>query len=534
MKMRDWREEMGKQYFSLLFPEKCEEYVNIQPVFFSDLQLEGVFKAIVSKYMEFDIRKYFYTIPGSVHTVQFRQDIYRDIEKNPSLTVALKQYMYRILESEKCFRFYRQMDEEVKKGSYLLLTCTNYLEALELLRDTLGRAELSSEGFSRLAGILEERFADKDFTTFEETVKNTFSFMEQLRLTLLVKNSKLSVLEENQEDTTGGIASRIHEFIKAFDINEGDKKEEEELVKHIFPSPLETSPLENTIVDILKKSRPHVFEMLKKFAAFDFTLDDDMFCRLKNEVLFYISFYEFEQKLNEVGYTLDFPEISENKELEAEGVYDVALAWKNRFSDYTVVKNDIHYFDGKSFLVITGPNQGGKTTLARAIGQSIYFMLIGLKAPCTRMRTRFFERILTHFEVEESVETGAGKLKEELQRLKPMMQNNSGSLENSFVILNELFTTATTYDAQIMAKKVLEHFIENHCLGIYVTHIQELADEKSQNGIQSMVAQVDSENPSVRLFKILPMEAEGAGHSDSIVKKYDLDFEHVTERIAGL
>lgn len=525
--------QIKKSYFSLLFPENCRQYELMQPVFFADLQLEGILKAILSKYMEFDIRKYFYTIPGSVHTVRFRQNIYRDIEKNPVMVPAFKRYTNLLLESEKCFLFYQQVDDAVKQGSYLLLTCRTWLEALELLKETVDRAELSSEGLLELRKILDELDLDKEFTDFKSIVREAFSSMEELSLTLLVKKGRLSVLE-NMPEPEKDIATQIREFMDAFDIMDTKSSGEDSLVKNIFPSPLETSPLENAVIDILKKSRPGIFETLKNFCDVSFTLKDDMFCWLKNEILFYISFYEFEKQLGEFGYDLAFPEIAEQDGLETEDVYDIALAWKNRFLDYNIIKNDISYREGKSFLVITGPNQGGKTTLARAVGQAVYFMLIGLKAPCRRMKTRFFQQILTHFEVEESVETGAGKLKEELQRLKPMMQGSSGSRKNNFVILNELFTTATTYDARIMAKKVLAHFIGNDCLGIYVTHIQELADESSQPGIQSMVAQVEPGDQAVRTYKILPMAANGLGYADSIVKKYGLDFEQVTRRISGL
>lgn len=517
--------------FSILFPEGYSEFQVIQPVFFQDLQLEGILKAITSKYMGFDINKYFYTLPNSQRTILFRQNVYKDLEKNPSMVTALKQYIYRIQESENCFRYYLQVEDMIKKGSYLLLTCRNYLEALEKLSETLEKSDISSEGFQSLKEILEEMFAEEEFTGFRQMVEEAFSYMEQMNLTLLVKDSELSVLEQESQKEQG-VCERIQEYLKAFGV-EPDKKDA--TVHNIFPAPLETCALENTIIEILQKSRPQIFEVLKRFASCGFSLSsEDFFLKLKNEILFYICFFEFEQQLKEVGYPLQFPQICAQKGMKLKGVYDVALAWKNRFSGYSVVKNDICYQSGKSFLVITGPNQGGKTTLARGIGQCVYFMLIGLKAPCDTMTSSFFESILTHFEVEESVETGAGKLKEELQRLKPMMQDLSGNRTHNFVILNELFTTATTYDARIMAQKVMKHFMENQCMGIYVTHIQELADEKSQEGAQSMVAQLDPENPSVRTFKIIPMEAKGLGYSDSIVRKYELDFEHVTSRISGL
>lgn len=525
---------MKKTFFSLLYLQECKHYETLPPAFFADLQLEPVCSAITSKYMDFDIRKYYYTIPNSSRTIRYRQEIYKDLERNSDIILPLKKYTGLLLACEKCFSFYCQTEDEIKKGSYRLLSCQKYVEALELMREALKKANLTSEGLLEYRRLLDETFEDPDFCHFREVVQRSFSDMEKLKLTLLVRDKEISVLEEDEEqpDEAGSFLEQLKNYIRAFDVPVDDKWEQyDEVVTNLFPAPLETSPLEQAIVDILRRSNPDVFHMLREFASFPFTPEDDTFIHLKNEILFYISFYEFERQFNTFGYELQFPEIRESGSIDITDVYDIALAWKNRFSEYRIVCNDISYQPEKSFLVITGPNQGGKTTLARALGQSVYFTLIGLKAPCRSMKTRFFEHILTHFEVEESVETGAGKLKEELRRLKPMMNMYS---HNSFVILNELFTTATTYDAQIMAKKVMQHFIQNGCLGIYVTHIRELADETEQKGIQSMVAQVDKNDLSVRTFKIIPEKAEGLGYSDSIVKKYGLGYEQVTERIAHL
>ena len=60
------------------------------------------------------------------------------------------------------------------------------------------------------------------------------------------------------------------------------------------------------------------------------------------------------------------------------------------------------------------------------------------------------------------------------------------------VILNELFTTATSYDAEIMGKQVLQSFMKKNFLGIYVTHLQELA-QTWDKGIVSITALVDKD-----------------------------------------
>lgn len=523
---------MMNQYVSLLFPERCNQFEVIQPVFFGDLQLEGILNAIAAKYMDFDIKKYFYTLPHNAETVYFRQNVYKDMEKNAFLITGLKRYTNLIAEAEKSYKYSLQVDDTIKKGSYLLLTCRRYLMALELLNELLEKADISSDGFNGLKHALEEKFENLEFISFSENVTDAFSCMEKLQLTLLIKNHEISVLEDElDENPANELGQQLKKLLCLMDVPGIEKNKFDMEITHLFPAPLETSPLENTVIDILHRSHPEVFTVLKEFASCDFSMEQDIFANIKNEIIFYISFLEFEKQLNQVGYELAFPQISNDCGMEIEGVYDVALAWNNRFSDYKIVSNNISYLNGKKFLVITGPNQGGKTTCARAVGQSVYFMLMGLKAPCRYMTARYFECIMTHFEVEESVETGAGKLKEELMRLKPMMQICS---DHSFVILNELFTTATTYDARIMAQKVMEHFIKHNCLGVYVTHIQELADEDNVKGVQSLVAQVDELDSSIRTYKIIPMTAKGKGYSDSIVKKYELDYESVSKRISAL
>jgi DNA mismatch repair ATPase MutS len=137
-----------------------------------------------------------------------------------------------------------------------------------------------------------------------------------------------------------------------------------------------------------------------------------------------------------------------------------------------------------------------------------------------------FDQIFTHFATEESMETGAGKLKEELQRLKALMDRVTN---NSFVIINEIFTSATSYDGYIMGKKVLDFFMEKDCLGVYVTHIYELTKEDDR--IASLVASLLSEDSNVRTFKIERRKADGKSYANTIVEKYHMTYEEIKERI---
>lgn len=173
--------------------------------------------------------------------------------------------------------------------------------------------------------------------------------------------------------------------------------------------------------------------------------------------------------------------------------------------------------------MLTGPNQGGKTTFARSLGQLVYFTKMGLDIPARAASVPYYKKILTHFSVEESVESGRGKLMDELMRLKPMMGDEQAG---EFVVINELFTTAANYDACIMGKKVLEHFINKNCKGIYVTHLNELS--KACSSVVSLRAAVD-EN-LIPTYIIQRSEATELAGANRQVEKYRLTYRQIKER----
>jgi hypothetical protein len=239
---------------------------------------------------------------------------------------------------------------------------------------------------------------------------------------------------------------------------------------------------------------------------------------------------------------------------DAKDMYDVALVLKNMSRGKRVIANDIYYTAREKFYIITGPNQGGKTTFARSMGQLIYFAMLGFKVPARSATVPFYKGIMTHFSKDESSKTGLGKLKEELTRLIPLMQTNN---DDQFIILNELFTTAATYDAYRMGANALKHFIGNNCMGIYVTHIRELAvsgnvafkmiaagteemgiePEKIENSglpegaIVSAAAMVDPHDENIRTFKIVRHEPATSGFSKTLVLKYHMTLSELMERM---
>jgi DNA mismatch repair ATPase MutS len=153
---------------------------------------------------------------------------------------------------------------------------------------------------------------------------------------------------------------------------------------------------------------------------------------------------------------------------------------------------------------------------------------MGLMVPAMTAEVPVYDGIYTHFAVEENLDTGAGKLKEELIRFKGLMGRIT---KHSFVIINEIFTSAASYDAYIMGKKVMDFLLRLDCSGVYVTHIFELT--KGDSRIVSMVAALLEDGSNIRTFRIERRPADGRSYANTIVEKHRLTYKDVKERISG-
>lgn len=521
---------MGFQ--SILFGSVETELVKTEPDFFKDLQLDYLVEKILEQSKGYKTAPYFYTFPGAAEIIRYRQQICKDMESEALCTV-LWSFCRRLAESGKMYNLSLESKGEIAVATYHLQAATLYREAMLKLNEEFGSVSesVSSEGLKEFFAYIKEELENQESTGFVAALDRANSFFSELKFTLSLDTDKIMVSEEKEaakkrlKKEKKPVENYFEELAKLLNV---EPQEQYLYMRDIFTDPLKTSTLEHVLVGILKKSKPKVFEEINGFKKNFPDIYPKIILDFEEEVQFYLCFQKFRTRTLGMGYPMGMATTSENGEFTGREVYDIALVWKQELNDYEVVSNDFSMKNHPCFFVVTGPNQGGKTTFARSMGQAVYFALMGLPVNAMVFHMPVFNGISTHFEAEETLQSNSGKLKEEINRLIPMMRKDSN--RNSFVVLNELFTTATTHDAMIMGRKVMESFLARECYGIYVTHIQELAEES--DNIISLVAQLEPGEENKRSYRMLPMKARGYGYSDALVKKFRLEYEEIIRRLS--
>jgi DNA mismatch repair ATPase MutS len=191
-----------------------------------------------------------------------------------------------------------------------------------------------------------------------------------------------------------------------------------------------------------------------------------------------------------------------------------------------IVTNDFFLEDPERILVITGPNQGGKTTFARMFGQMHFLASLGLPVPGRDARLRLTDNILTHFQRQERVENQRSELEIGLLHVHKILERATA---NSLIILNEVFSSTALNDALFLNRAVLARVSDLDALCVCVTFLDELSTLNGKT--VSMVGSVDPDDPAVRTYKVVRRPANGLAYAAAIAEKYQLSYESVKRRI---
>lgn len=167
--------------------------------------------------------------------------------------------------------------------------------------------------------------------------------------------------------------------------------------------------------------------------------------------------------------------------------------------------------DQASFILLTGPNMGGKSTLLRQVCLAVILAQVGADVPSESFELSPVDRIFVRMGARDNIMAGQSTFLTELSETATML---SSATRNSLVALDELGRGTSTSDGQAIAESVLEHLVRSvQCRGLFSTHYHRLAIDYLKDPkvcLAHMACQVGSGNEGLDEVTFLYRLSAGA------------------------
>lgn len=507
---------------SVLFPDPAAASAapdSRVPECFADLHLDRIVAAITAGREIYGLRPWFYRPLTDPDAVVYRQEVMRDLEQ-ASLVSAINGFARAMDRLRERRALADKLRNELQRQRWFLDAAAGYCSAVTQLAADLARAALRSRALAGFRDSLQDYIRSTAFTALRDETDALCSRLAAIRYRIFVDGLTVDI-GPDEEDADYG--SELQTTFAPFRQDAGGTHRFE------FAESPQMDHVESSVLEQVARLHAGTFAALETFCAAHADFADPNVLAFDREIQFYLAYLDYLAPLKRTGLAFCYPSVATTgPEVFAEDAFDLALATKLAAENSRPVCNDFHLRGEERLLVVSGPNQGGKTTFARSFGQLHFLANLGCPVPGRRAQLLLFDRLSTHFEKAEKAVDLRGKLQDDLLRIRSMLET---ATPRSILILNEIFTSTTLRDALVLSKRIARRLLDSGAIGVWVTFLDELSALSPQT--VSMVGTVAPDNPARRTYKILRQRPDGLAYALTIAEKYRLTYAQLVERLGS-
>jgi len=451
-----------------------------------DLELDTLFNAMaLGDPFLFEVAKkaLLSGLNNNLNTILYRQDVLKDCLKNPSIVRDMYGIAMAAIEGEKknYWGFFSKYPGSILSRSVgMLQLFVGTLKSLRSIADEHAD-KFESEGFTALFAMLKKELGDDYFAQVEDHLRE-LKFRDGVLISAgLGKGNKgtnyvLRLSNEKKQSWLERIFAKKPPVF-TYTVAERDESGFRAL------SELRDQGI-NLVANALAQSTDHILSF---------------FTMLRTELAFYIGCLNLHEQLAANGEPTSFPlpMAGNERKHSFKELYDVCLALTMK---QKIVGNDVNA-DDKDLAIITGANQGGKSTFLRSIGLAQLMMQCGMFVPAEAFSSNVCDGLFTHYKREEDATMKSGKLDEELSRMSDIVDNLTS---NSMLLFNESFAATNEREGSEIARQIVRALLEKRMKIFFVTHLYPFAhgfvDQAKEN---ATFLRAERQADGSRTFKLI-------------------------------